>query len=122
MEIFFWNLAILWRASNPALMARLFPWGQIRRVLLPGCGLRVGQFRFQPALVFLGQRAAREAMVSCELASDMAGAVTARSGALSGERKALVGWTQVSLQSIPNLGPVQVLGNADGSHPTAVNT
>lgn len=99
-------------------MARLFPWGQIRRVLLPGCGLRVGQLCFQPALVFLSQWAAREAMVSCELASDMARAVTARSGALPGEMKALVGQTQMSLQSLPNLGPVQVLGNADGFHST----
>lgn len=56
--------------------------------------------------------------MSCELTSDMAGAVTARSGALPGETKALVGWTQESLQSLPHLGPVQVLGNADGSHST----
>lgn len=83
------------------MMAGLLPWGQIRQVLLPGCGLRVGQICFQPALVPLGQRAAREAMVSCELACDMAGAITARSGALPGEMKALVGWTCLSLQSPP---------------------
>lgn len=96
-------------------MARLFPWGQIRQILLPGCGLRVGQLpRLQPALVPLGQRAAREAVVSCELACDVARAVTARSGALPGEMKALVGWTYLSLPL------VQVLGKADGSHTTAV--
>lgn len=87
-------------------MARLFPWGQIRRVLLPGCGLRVVQLRFQPALVFLGQWTARKAVVSCEFASDVARAITARSGALPGEMKALL-WR--SLQRLPSLGSVQVL-------------
>lgn len=90
-------------------MARLFPWGQIRRVLLPGCGLRVGQLRFQPALVFLGQWTARKAVVSCEFASDVARAITARSGALPGEMKALLWWTQGSLQRLPSFGSVQVL-------------
>lgn len=53
-------------------------------------------------------------MVGCELAGDVAGAVTARSGALPGDMKALVGWTHWFLQSLLNLGPVQVWGNADG--------
>lgn len=59
-------------------------------------------------------------MVSCELACDVARAITARSGALPGEMKALVGQTHLSLQSLPNLGPVHVLGKADGAQTTAV--
>lgn len=83
------------------MMAGLLPWGQIRQVLLPGCRLRVGQLCFQPTLVPLGQRAAREAVVSRELACNVARAITARSGALPGEMKALVGWTHLSLPSPP---------------------
>lgn len=69
------------------MMARLLSQGQAREVPLPGRGLRVRQLCPQPALVPLSQRAAREAMVSCELACDVPGAITARSGALPGEEE-----------------------------------
>jgi hypothetical protein len=45
--------------------------------------------------------------VSCELACDVARAITARSGALPGEQEGSNGVDPQSSVALPNLGPVQ---------------